>query len=70
MCHFKMTPQESQRDKVMNNLERIILYAKDVTSYLDNINDTLGEILDTIEEYEIPHDKAYTYELYSDDEEC
>lgn len=53
---------------MLDNLERIILYAKDVTSYLDNINDTLGEILDSIQDYEPPH-RAYTYELGGDNDE-
>ena len=65
-----MTAKESQKDQVMENLEKIILYAKDITSYLDNINDSIGEILDEIQDYEIPHEKAYTYELGSSDEEC
>lgn len=63
-----MTPKEFEKDKVMENLEQIILYAKDVTSYLDNMNDTLGEILDQIQDYETPH-RAYTYELGGDNDE-
>ena len=62
-----MTHKETQ-DKVTENLERIVLYAKDVSSYLDNINDTLSELLDCVSDYEYPKDKVYTYEINEDEE--
>lgn len=61
--------QKETKDKVNENLERIVMYAKDVSSYLDNINDTLSEILDSVNDYEYPKDKVYTYEI-GEDEEC
>ena len=61
--------QKETKDKVTENLERIVLYAKDVSSYLDNINDTLSELLDCVNDYECPKDKIYTYEI-GEDEEC
>ena len=61
--------QKETKDKVNENLERIVMYAKDVSSYLDNINDTLSELLDSVSDYEYPKDKVYTYEI-GEDEEC
>ena len=59
---------KENQDELSESLERIVLHAKDISSYLDNINDTLTEILDCIEDYEAPHDKAYTYEINEDGE--
>lgn len=60
--------QKETKDKVNENLDRIVLYAKDVSSYLDNINDTLSELLESISDYEHPKDKVYTYEIGEDED--
>jgi hypothetical protein len=60
--------QKDDEDKVYENLERIVMYAKDVSSYLDNINDTLSELLDSVSDYHCHKDKVYTYELGEDEE--
>jgi hypothetical protein len=65
-----MTAKQSQeKDELGQSLERIVLYAKDVASYLDNINDTLDEILDSLRDYEIPRDRVYTHEIGEETEE-
>ena len=61
--------QKETKDKIDENLERIVLYTKDVSSYLDNINDTLSELLECVSDYELPKGKVYTYEI-GEDEEC
>ena len=63
-----MTHKETE-DEVNENLEKIVMYTKDVSSYLDNINDTLSELLDCVSDYEYPKDKVYTFEI-GEDEEC
>jgi hypothetical protein len=65
-----MTAKESQENKTVDeNLEKILSHAKDISSYLDNINDNIAEILAFIQDYDCPKDKVYTYELGENDEE-
>jgi len=65
-----MTPKEIKEDKrFAASLERVALYAKDITSYLDTINDKLSEILDYVEAYQTPHQASYTYEIGKADDE-
>lgn len=60
--------ESQEKDRVIENLEEIVLNAKDVISYLDSINDTLSDMLDCMEDYEIPHARHYTYEINNNDE--
>jgi Zn-dependent M32 family carboxypeptidase len=61
--------QKENYDEVNENLEKIVMYTKDISSYLDNMNDALSELLDMVSDYDHPKDKVYTYEL-GEDEEC
>jgi len=66
-----MTMKESQKtdkDKLDQNLEQLLLDIKDITSYLDNINNNLSEVLDSLKDYEYPHEKVYTYEINEDED--
>jgi len=66
-----MTTKESQKtdkDKLDQNLEQLLVNIKDITSYLDNINDNLSEVLDSLKEYDYPHEKVYTYEINEDED--
>jgi hypothetical protein len=61
-----MTPKEALKpieDRINANLEEILSRAKDVTSYLDNINDTVSEILDHIKDYDC-NNRPYALEVY------
>ena len=60
-----MATKESQvEEKKKESLEKILLYTKDISSYLDNINDVLNEILDRVKEYESYKDELDSYDMY------
>ena len=60
-----MATKESQvEEKKKESLEKILLYTKDISSYLDNINDVLNEILDRVKEYESYKDELDSYDVY------
>lgn len=63
-----MTPKESQeKKKAKETLEKVLLYTKDVSSYLDHINETLTEIMDQVKEYKKSKDEFDPFDLYQEE---
>ena len=66
-----MTPKETLKPTEENmhaSLEAILSHAKDAASFLDNINDTVSEILDHVKDYDC-HSRPYTLEVYGDNDD-